>query len=221
VRTPPLAVPHFVSVVSRLRAPPGNLLILRNTDQDADFAANPARNASARKGIPVGRPPPSGDNIPDRIAVCVKPLHFNYDQALYLMEYLEFYALLGVSHFTFYNHTLGPHASCVLQSYQQGLVPGNLTAHDLEPLLPADAANNATPRVLRTQYERPTVSILPWNLRMRSQKEIRTEGLFAALNDCLYRTMYRYKYLALVDLFIYIMLTTCCKLHLHFIFTII
>lgn len=35
---------------------------------------------------------------------------------------------------------------------------------------------------------------------MRSQKEIRTEGLFAALNDCLYRTMYRYKYLALVDL---------------------
>ncbi|KAH8351976.1 hypothetical protein KR084_000971 [Drosophila pseudotakahashii] len=201
VRTPPLAVPHFVSVVSRLRAPPGNLLTLRNTDQDADFAASPERNASARKGgVPVGRPPPSGDNIPDRIAVCVKPLHFNYDQALYLMEYLEFYALLGVSHFTFYNHTLGPHASCVLQSYQQGLVPGNLTAHDLEPLSPADAANNATPRVLRTQYQRPTVSILPWNLRMRSQKEIRTEGLFAALNDCLYRTMYRYKYLALVDL---------------------
>ncbi|XP_017076000.1 uncharacterized protein LOC108111143 [Drosophila eugracilis] len=200
VRTPPLAVPHFVSVVSRLRAPPGNLLTLRNTDQDADFAARPVRNASTTKGLPLGRSPPSGDNIPDRIAVCVKPLHFNYDQALYLMEYLEFYALLGVSHFTFYNHTLGPHASCVLQSYQQGLVPGNLTAHDLAPLLPAEAANNATPRVLKTHYQRPTVSILPWNLRMRSQKEIRTEGLFAALNDCLYRTMYRYKYLALVDL---------------------
>ncbi|KMY90077.1 uncharacterized protein LOC6732193 isoform X1 [Drosophila simulans] len=200
VRTPPLAVPHFVSVVSRLRAPPGNLLTLRNTDQDADFAASRAPNSSAKRGSPVGHPPPSGDNIPDRIAVCVKPLHFNYDQALYLMEYLEFYALLGVSHFTFYNHTLGPHASCVLDNYQRGLVPGNLTAHDLEPLTPAEAANNATPRVLRTQYQRPTVSILPWNLRMRSQKEIRTEGLFAALNDCLYRTMYRYKYLALVDL---------------------
>lgn len=35
---------------------------------------------------------------------------------------------------------------------------------------------------------------------MGSQKEIRTEGLFAALNDCLYRNMYRYKYLALIDL---------------------
>lgn len=135
------------------------------------------------------------------MAVCVKPFHFSYDQALYLMEYLEFYALLGVSHFTFYNHTLGPHASCVLQSYQQGQVPGNLTAFDWEPLQPAEAASNATPRVLKSlHYQRPTVSILPWNLRMRSQKEIRTEGLFAALNDCLYRTMYRYKYLALVDL---------------------
>ncbi|XP_017154957.1 uncharacterized protein LOC108163935 isoform X2 [Drosophila miranda] len=206
VRAPPLDVPRYVSVVSRLRAPPGNLLTLRNTDQDQDFSAHP-RNASSGtgegkrgQGVPP-RAPPSGDNVPDRIAVCVKPFHFNYDKALYLMEYLEFYALLGVSHFTFYNHTLGPHASCVLQSYQQGLVPGNLTAFDLEQLQPSDVANNATPKVLKSlHYQRPTVSILPWSLRMRSQKEIRTEGLFAALNDCLYRTMYRYKYLALVDL---------------------
>ncbi|EDW76118.2 uncharacterized protein Dwil_GK15290 [Drosophila willistoni] len=93
------------------------------------------------------------------------------------------------------------HASCVLQSYQQGLVPGNLTAYDFAPLLPSEVAKNATPRAVKSDhYQLPTVSILPWNLRMRSQKEIRTEGLFAALNDCLYRTMYRYKYLALVDL---------------------
>ena len=31
------------------------------------------------------------------------------------------------------------------------------------------------------------VTVLPWRLDMTSQKEIRTEGLFAALNDCLYR----------------------------------
>ena len=31
------------------------------------------------------------------------------------------------------------------------------------------------------------VDVLPWQLDMTSQKEIRTEGLFAALNDCLYR----------------------------------
>lgn len=49
-------------------------------------------------------------------------------------------------------------------------------------------------------YVRPAVTMLPWDLRMRSQKEIRTEGLFAALNDCLYRNMYRHQYVALIDL---------------------
>lgn len=47
---------------------------------------------------------------------------------------------------------------------------------------------------------RATVDMLPWDLKMRSQKDIRTEGLFAALNDCLYRNMYRYQYVALIDL---------------------
>lgn len=47
---------------------------------------------------------------------------------------------------------------------------------------------------------RVTLELLPWDLRMRSQKEIRTEGLFAALNDCLYRNMYRYSHVALIDL---------------------
>ncbi|XP_017835219.2 uncharacterized protein LOC108594527 [Drosophila busckii] len=207
VRGPDMQVPQYVSIVAKLRAPPGNLLKLRNTDLDEDFAPPTIHNStSSRSSLPHAtaaraHAPPSGEQIPDRMAICVKPFHFSYDQALYLMEYLEFYALLGVSHFTFYNHTLGPHASCVLQSYQNGQVPGNLTAFDWEPLLSSEIAQNMTPRVLKSpNYQRPTVSILPWNLRMRSQKEIRTEGLFAALNDCLYRTMYRYKYLALVDL---------------------
>lgn len=45
-----------------------------------------------------------------------------------------------------------------------------------------------------------SVEILPWNLKMKSQKEIRTEGLFASLNDCLYRNMYRW------DLIFFLML---------------
>ena len=44
------------------------------------------------------------------------------------------------------------------------------------------------------------VQVLPWRLDMDSQKDIRTEGLFAALNDCLYRHMYNTKYLMMVDL---------------------
>jgi hypothetical protein len=44
------------------------------------------------------------------------------------------------------------------------------------------------------------VRVLEWRLDMVSQREIRTEGLFAALNDCLYRSMYQYQYVALIDL---------------------
>lgn len=51
-------------------------------------------------------------------------------------------------------------------------------------------------------YERKgLVNVLPWHkLEMVSQREIRTEGLFAALNDCLYRSMYEFDYVALLDL---------------------
>ena len=44
------------------------------------------------------------------------------------------------------------------------------------------------------------MDLLPWNLDMISQKEIRTEGLFAALNDCLYRNMKTVQYLLMMDL---------------------
>ena len=43
------------------------------------------------------------------------------------------------------------------------------------------------------------VSVPEWKLNVASQTEIRTEGLFAALNDCLYRNMLRVQYLALID----------------------
>lgn len=109
-------------------------------------------------------------------------------QALYLLEYLELNAILGVSHFTFYNHTLGPRASCALQNYMDE----------------GATVINSTIDGVTMSYTRPTVSLLPWDLRMRSQKEIRTEGLFAALNDCLYRSMYRYAQSTIFYLFVYL-----------------
>lgn len=101
-------------------------------------------------------------------------------QALHLLEFLELNTILGASHFTFYNHTLGSRASCVLKHYING------------DFLNGDSSNGS-----KSEYRRPaanqraTVNVLPWDLRMRSQKDIRTEGLFAALNDCVYRNMYR------------------------------
>ena len=44
-----------------------------------------------------------------------------------------------------------------------------------------------------------TTSVMSWDLHVDSQTEIRTEGLFAALNDCLYRNMNDFRYLMLID----------------------
>ncbi|XP_022236008.1 uncharacterized protein LOC111083656 [Limulus polyphemus] len=53
--------------------------------------------------------------------------------------------------------------------------------------------------VMRQYMANGMMTVLPWKLDLVSQKEIRTEGLFAALNDCLYRTMYRFRFVLMID----------------------
>lgn len=105
-----------------------------------------------------------------------------------MLEFLELNNLLGVSHFTFYNHTIGDKASCILQHYMDGKIP-----RQFSPVKQNSGEKNVTGGDNGTTPRSPeiTVDLLPWNLKMKSQKEIRTEGLFASLNDCLYRSMYR------------------------------
>ncbi|CAG9773807.1 unnamed protein product [Ceutorhynchus assimilis] len=140
-----MSIPTHVSVVAKLKEPPSNMLIVIN-----NF------NETVK---PI-----------EKFAVCVKPLHFDYNKALQIMEFIELNKLMGVDHFTFYNHTIGPQVGCILDDYRQ----------------------------------RGLVTLLPWKLKMISQKEIRTEGLFAALNDCLYRSMYKFSHTLLIDLDEYI-----------------
>ena len=109
-----------------------------------------------------------------------------------MLEFLELNNLLGVSHFTFYNHTIGPKATCVLNHYMKGKIPQHFVVNS--SLRPNSGDKNITTDNMTTSTRSPpkiTVDLLPWNLKMKSQKEIRTEGLFASLNDCLYRSMYR------------------------------
>jgi len=40
------------------------------------------------------------------IGVCVKPIHFDYDKTLEIIEFIELNKILGVTKFTFYNHTM-------------------------------------------------------------------------------------------------------------------
>lgn len=86
-----MTVPMTISVVARLRMAPANLLTVRAPNKTA----------------------PRGD-----LAICVKPIHFEFNKALPMLEFLEFYRILGVQHFTLYNHTIGPEVSCILKQYQ-------------------------------------------------------------------------------------------------------
>ncbi|KAI1303587.1 hypothetical protein HDE_02157 [Halotydeus destructor] len=123
-------------------------------------------NVLTVRNVPVKGSPPQGAPKEPSFAVCVKPLHYDYNQVVRLAEFFELNRLLGVGHFVFYNHTVGPDVGCLLRKY----------------------------------IDQSLVTLLPWKLDIPSQKEIRTEGLFAALNDCLYRTMYKFDYVLLVDL---------------------
>lgn len=108
-----------------------------------------------------------------------------------MLEFLELNNLLGVSHFTFYNHTIGPKAGCVLKHYMDGKVPQQFGVNSSSR--PGAGDRNATAEsAAHVRTNKITVDLLSWNLKMKSQKEIRTEGLFASLNDCLYRSMYRW-----------------------------
>ncbi|KAK8767201.1 hypothetical protein V5799_006022 [Amblyomma americanum] len=108
------------------------------------------------------------DRLPEEreLAVCVKPIHYEYNKVLQFAEFIELNVALGASHFVFYNHTVGPDVGCLLERY---------------------ASENL-------------VTLLPWEIPIASQREIRTEALFAALNDCLYRVMYRFRWVAMIDL---------------------
>ena len=62
-----------------------------------------------------------------------------------------------------------------------------------------DTVSSEVNCLLEHYIKEGSVVVLPWKLNIDSQTEIRTEGLFAALNDCLYRNMNDFRYLMLID----------------------
>lgn len=53
--------------------------------------------------------------------------------------------------------------------------------------------------LLKKYQQEGIVTVLPWELPIESQKEIRTEGIFASLNDCLFRTMHKFSHVIFLD----------------------
>ncbi len=135
-----------------------------------------------------------------RMAVCVKPFHYEWNRALWLVEFIEFYKLLGqktrkfafcenfvykrlrsltvpgVSHFVFYNHTLGPDVERLVKYY----VDRNEVT-----LLRQEAKAEIFHHLMMWRSRKCLCELFfRWNLPLVTQKEIRTEGMFTALNEC-------------------------------------
>lgn len=126
------------------------------------------------------------------LGICVKPIHNNYRKVsqfqfhpssllrclliwfkvFQFLEFLELNSVLGASHVTFYYESASYQIDCILRAY----MAKNFTSESIG------------------------VEVLNWELNLKSQIEIRTEGMFASLNDCLYRNMYKYTYLLFIDL---------------------
>lgn len=108
------------------------------------------------------------------MAVCIPVLHHNFDRVRNLIEFMEFYQMMGATHFSFYNKSMSSRVGRVLEYYR----------------------------------DKGVVTILPWELPpyLIFEKTLRVDGIFAALNDCLYRSSFykSYMYVAAVDVDEYI-----------------
>ena len=60
-------------------------------------------------------------------------------------------------------------------------------------------------KAIRFYIKLGIVSLMQWNLPLRSQKDIRTEAMFTAINDCNLRAVGRFDLLAIVDVDEFIM----------------
>lgn len=118
--------------------------------------------------------------VKKRFAVCVKGLDFLHeDISVRLVEWLELLRLLGASKVFLYDLEVHPNISKVLNYYRdQGLVElTKITLPGNQPNLPG----------FRHLY-------LKKKLTFKRQNEL------IPYNDCLYRNLYSYEYLALLDI---------------------
>ncbi|XP_068129113.1 beta-1,4-galactosyltransferase galt-1-like [Hyperolius riggenbachi] len=121
------------------------------------------------------RPPPQ---ISSNFTVCISTLYGGYNNVLQIIQSIEMYKILGASRVTIYNTSCSQNVSRVLLHYiDEGIlevVPWPITKH------------------LKTSTT--------WRFFKGLASEIGYYGQTAALNDCLYRNMFRSSYVLLNDI---------------------
>ncbi|KAM9330227.1 beta-1,4-galactosyltransferase galt-1-like, partial [Gastrophryne carolinensis] len=121
------------------------------------------------------RPPPS---LSYNFTVCISTLFGNYNNILQMVQSFEMYKILGATRITIYKTSCSKNIDVVLRHYiDEGIL---------------EVVSWPIDRHLQTSKE--------WFYSEGLNSQISYYGQTAALNDCLYRNMYRSKFVVLNDL---------------------
>ncbi|KAI1893365.1 hypothetical protein AGOR_G00122980 [Albula goreensis] len=127
--------------------------------------------------IPVLNQKPKSSDFNFTFTICISPMHKNYNNLLQVVQAMEMYRLLGVQRVVVYKINCGPDVQKVLDYYEKkGFVE----------VIPWDV----------TSY----ISVSSGWQRSESPGDLHYYGQIPALNDCVYRYMYRTEYVALHDI---------------------
>lgn len=156
-----------------------------NNNNNQEQSTKPMRQTEydCKRTLPITNNLPVYNRRPQvkqKFAVCVKGLDFPHDDvSIRLVEWIEMLNLLGASKIFLYELDVHKNISKVLNYYQQrGMV-------ELSPLtLPGDQPN-------LPEYQ---------HLYLKNKLTAKRQNELIPYNDCLYRNLYSYEYLALLDI---------------------
>ncbi|XP_073473521.1 beta-1,4-galactosyltransferase galt-1-like isoform X1 [Aquarana catesbeiana] len=140
------------------------------------FSSTVSTNTSQNLLFEVSNRPPQP--ISSNFTICISTLYGNYNNVLQMIQSIEMYKILGASRVTIYNTNCSQDVDKVLRHYiDEGIlevVPWPIDHH------------------LRTTKK--------WRYSKGLNAEIGYFGQTATLNDCLYRNMYKSKFVLLNDI---------------------
>ncbi|KAM5125405.1 beta-1,4-galactosyltransferase galt-1-like [Mantella aurantiaca] len=120
------------------------------------------------------RPPPP---ISSNFTICISTMYGNYDNALQMIQNMEMYKILGASKVTIYNTSCSQNVDKVLRHYM----------------------DEGTLEVVSWPIDRHLHTSRNWLYTPGLATEIGYFGQVTTLNDCLYRNMYKSKFVLLND----------------------
>ncbi|XP_077334408.1 beta-1,4-galactosyltransferase galt-1-like [Lithobates pipiens] len=140
------------------------------------FSSSITTNTSQNLLFEVRNRPPQP--ISSNFTVCISTLYGNYNNVLQVIQSIEMYKILGASKVTIYNNNCSQDVDKVLRHY----------------------IDEGTLEVVPWPIDRHLQTSKKWTYTPGLTEEIGYFGQIATLNDCLYRNMYKSKFVLLNDI---------------------